>query len=136
MSYSTRYSILSCVLSNGCPFSHLARVRVAETHRPYTLISFANCDRVRARCIPTRNGTPETCMFQHISCMEATFMHVPFMFQHISCTEATSIHVSCMEATFMCIPCMFQHISCIEATSTHETCMNHACFRRLALILA
>ena len=57
------------------------------------------------RCL-TRNGAPETCMFQHISCMEATFIRFPCMFQDISCMEYTFMHVSWMEATTMHFPRM------------------------------
>ena len=49
---------------------------------------------------------PETCMFQHISCMEATFMRFPCMFQDSLCMEYTFMHVSCMEATSMHFSCM------------------------------
>ena len=55
---------------------------------------------------PTQNGAPETCMFQHISCMEATFMRFPCMFQDSLCMEYTFMHVSCMEATSMHFSCM------------------------------
>ena len=55
---------------------------------------------------PTQNGVPETCMFQHISCMEATFMRFPCMFQDSLCMEYTFMHVSCMEATSMHFSCM------------------------------
>ena len=65
---------------------------------------------------PTQKGAPETCMFQHISCMEAIFMRFPCMFQDSLCMEDTFMHVSCMEATSMHETCM----KCI-------LCMKHAC---------
>ena len=57
---------------------------------------------------PTQNGAPEICIFQHISCMEATFMHFPCIFRGISCTEYT-----------------FMHGSYFHAFSIHDTCMEH-----------
>ena len=68
---------------------------------------------------PTQNGAPETCMFQHISCMEATFMRFPCMFQDISCTEYTFMHGSYFHAFSI-------HETCMKVYFMHETCMEHA----------
>ena len=85
--------------------------------RWYLVIIFQDySSKLIVEMFPTQNGAPETCMFQHISCMEAIFMCFPCMFQDSLCMEYTFMHVSCMEATSM-------HFSCMKVYFMHETCM-------------
>ena len=77
-------------------------------------LTYIHCNS-RKWSSPTRNGAPETCMFQYISCM----------FQNISCMEATFMHVSCMKHYFhawnMHEPCKVQKLVYIALHKTRMT---------------
>ena len=76
-------------------------------------ISFRHKYRITAKCkFPTRNGAPETRMFQHISCMHqawnTTAMHEPYCSMHGDMKHAWTMHV---------------------LKNWHHLCIKHACDR-------